>query len=124
MTVIHDPDFSTGEDFSNLFGPDAAIPGMPAQLLPDSANMGAVSAEVGTGMPDVMAGLDSDGTFQFFDSQDDRQFIGMDALQGVVDDRHVEILRDEQMYSSQATLPMPEIAETSEPLIASDEEGR
>ncbi len=93
-----------GEDFRDL---------SPEALNPQGQNMGDVSAQ-SIPMTDANEGLTSDGSDLFNDSDDQRSNAGMDAMEGLADNRRIEILRDEQMYATQPAIdfpfPLPETA--------------
>src|SRR6266568_8890937 len=100
-----DVQYYTGLDYNGLADSDASIGAMPSQVLPSDFNIGAVSADVGTGMRDAQVGLNSDGSAQFSDSLDDRPNTGMDSMAQLATDSHEELLENSSMYGEQEALP-------------------
>jgi len=118
-------DYNIGDEYEQASSESGSqVGGLPPLLgqlpgLDNDANMGALSGEVGLQQ-------DNDSVFNggvpFVDpSSKPVDTMGMNSMEGLVDDRHVEILRDAEMYSSQqAPLPFPVIEETANPLIPFD----
>jgi hypothetical protein len=89
--------FNYGQDYRGLAVPDASIGAMPEQVLPDSFDIGALSADVGA-MVDANVGLDSDASAMWNDTYDTVPNVGMDALEGVANDARIAELGDVSMY--------------------------
>jgi hypothetical protein len=111
--------FNYGLDYSGLVDSDAAIPGMPSQVLPNDANMGALSMPVGLGG-------DTDNQFgnvELFDNPVPGYDISsqFDSMAQLPTDSHIETLVNESMYGSQVEQPFVEVEETATALIGPDE---
>jgi hypothetical protein len=124
----HEP-YMIGSEYarpSNELG--SHVPGLDSPLPSEDGtqNMGWLGQDGGAGKGadfDAMAGLNSDALPLFNDGShpDQPGASGIDAMQGLADNRHIEILTGEQMHSSQAVPGFSPLGETANPLVGGEE---
>jgi hypothetical protein len=112
-----DEQFAHGQDYRGVNPDMAALP-------QGGVNIGVLGGAGEAKGPDfdAMQGLTSDGSPLFNDGPHGADAGGFDAMRGLADgQQQVEVLANEQMYSSQAVPGFSPLPETANPLVGGGE---